>query len=81
MAEIGQCVPSSLDLAYAGYRQWCQRLGYPAAHYDEWLRSERSGSGLSKATGNMGGMMSREESNRRQKLPPTLPVHTPTAAL
>jgi hypothetical protein len=36
---IGTLAPTALDLAYANYQQWCARLGYPAASFEDWQRA------------------------------------------
>jgi hypothetical protein len=53
--EVGDVVPSGLDLAYDNYQTFCRRIGQKAAAYDAWVRMEQVGQkgSLSKAaTGN-----------------------------
>ena len=38
---IGDVFTSDLDNSYQRYVSWCQRLRYPAANFDSWLRIER----------------------------------------
>jgi hypothetical protein len=78
---IGQCIASSLDLAYFHYKAFWERIGITPASYEAWLRVERLGSGcaLSKATGGIPDLTSYAESRKRMKKPPTLPIHSHSA--
>jgi len=47
--QIGDKVPTSFDLAYARYCDWCARMRFPVGQYSEWLRVEKAMSGFSFA--------------------------------
>jgi hypothetical protein len=45
--NVGDVVASANDQHYMQYCQFCQRFGYPAASYQDWLKVERREAHLS----------------------------------
>ena len=59
--QVGDCCPTALDESYAGYKLWCQRLGYEPAPKGTWLRIDRFGTRavLAKAGDGASGLQMR----------------------
>lgn len=68
---IGMRVPSASDLAYANYQQWCARLGYPAAAFEDWQRTSSNVSPHSRRNFDIPASftdLKRQQANHREAL-------------
>lgn len=41
--SVGDCCPTSLDVSYQRYSDWCQRLGHKPSNWQTWLQLEKHG--------------------------------------